>query len=175
MLLTLVVSALLPMMIEVPAPSFPQATIAGSRIEATVYLPDATHGYYRGTRFDWSGAIASLRWNGHEYFGPWFERHDPLVHDAITGPVGEFLSGASSLGYEEAPAGGTFVRIGVGHVRKPDEAAYRRFATYEIVDPGTWTIDRAPDAITFTHRLDEASGYAYTYRKTLRVDGGTAR
>ncbi len=170
MLLTLLAAALL-MTIQPPAPPFPQATIAGPRIEATFYLPDATHGYYRGTRFDWSGAVASLRWNGHEYFGPWFERHDPLVHDAITGPVEEFLTGTSSPGYDEAPAGGTFVRIGVGHVRKPDEPAYRRFATYEIVEPGTWTVDRAADAITFTHTLPDVSGYAYTYRKTLRIDG----
>lgn len=172
MLLTLLAAALL-MTIQPPAPPFPQATIAGPRIEATIYLPDATHGYYRGTRFDWSGAVASLRWNGHEYFGPWFERHDPLVHDAITGPVEEFLTGDSSVGYAEAPAGGTFVRIGVGHVRKPDEPAYRRFATYEIVEPGAWTIDRSADAIAFTHTLPDVSGYAYTYRKSLRIDGDT--
>ncbi len=172
MLLPLVVAALL-MTIQTPAPPFPQVTIAGPHIEMTVWVPDAKHGYYRGTRFDWSGAIASLRWNGHEYFGPWFERHDPLAHDGITGPVEEFVSDASSVGYDEAPTGGTFVRIGVGHVRKPDEPAYRRFATYEIVDPGAWSIDRRDDAITFTHRLPDASGYAYSYRKTLRIDGDT--
>ena len=71
-------------------------------IEATVYLPDAKAGYYRGTRFDWSGAVARLRWNKHEYFGEWFERHDPVLHDGITGPVEEFLTGDSALGYDEA-------------------------------------------------------------------------
>ncbi len=152
---------------------FPTADLRNGRIDATVYLPDAQAGYYRGTRFDWSGAIARLRWNGHEYFGPWFERHDSRIHDAITGPVEEFLTGDSSVGYADAAAGGTFVRIGVGHVRKPDEPAYRRFATYDIVDPGQWEIERAPDRIAFTHRLGEANGYAYEYRKVLRLDGDT--
>ena len=55
--------------------------------------PTRNTGYYRGTRFDWSGAIASLTWNGHEYFGQWFDRYDPKIHDAITGPVEEFLTG----------------------------------------------------------------------------------
>lgn len=170
-MLLLLLAALMMPSSQQPPSSFPQAEIASPRLQVTVHLPDARAGYYRGTRFDWSGAIASLRWNGHEYFGPWFERHDPLVHDAITGPVEEFLTGDSSVGYAEAPAGGTFVRIGVGHVRKPDEPAYRRFGTYEIVDAGTWTIERAPDTLTFVHRLGEANGYAYEYRKTLRLDG----
>ena len=157
---------------DVPA-VYPQAELSSPRIQLTVHLPDARTGYYRGTRFDWSGAIASLRWNGHEYFGPWFERHDPLLHDGITGPVEEFQAGDSSVGYAEAASGGTFLRIGVGHVRKPDEPAYRRFGTYEIVDAGAWAIERAADSLTFVHTLGDGNGYAYVYRKTLRLTGDT--
>ena len=158
---------------QTPAADVPTARIATPQIEATVHLPDGRNGYYRGTRFDWSGSIASLRWRGHEFFGPWFTKHDPLVHDAITGPVEEFQAGDTSVGYADAKVGGTFVRIGVGHVRKPAEAAYRRFATYEIVDPGTWTVERAADAITFVHTLPEREGHGYEYRKTLRLAGDT--
>ena len=81
------------MLSQAAAPQFPQAELSSSSVHATLYLPDAQSGYYRGTRFDWSGAIASLKWNGHEYFGQWFERHDPKIHDAIMGPVEEFLTG----------------------------------------------------------------------------------
>lgn len=147
----------------------PRATLAAHGLEATLYLPDGQAGYYRGTRFDWSGVVASLRWRGHEFFGPWFTQHDPRGHDGITGPVEEFQAGDSSVGYDDAPVGGTFVRIGVGHVRKPQEPAYRRFATYDIVDPGTWTIERGADAITFVHVLPDREGYGYEYRKTLRL------
>ena len=151
----------------------PQAEISSAGIKATVYLPDAQSGYYRGTRFDWSGVIASLSWNGHTYFGQWFERYDPKLHDAITGPVEEFLTNDSGLGYAEAKPGESFVRIGVGAVRKPDEPAYRRFATYDIVDPGTWKVDKGKDWIEFTHELRDAAGYAYVYRKTLRLGRNT--
>lgn len=159
----------LAMLSQMPSSSFPSAEISNGRIRATIMLPDADRGYYRGTRFDWSGAIASLTWNGHEYFGEWFERHDPKIHDAISGPVEEFLTGDAGLGYVEAPAGGTFVRIGVGVLRKPQEAAFRRFETYDIVDPGKWTVKKGADWIEFVHELKHDAGYAYEYRKRLRL------
>ncbi len=69
-----------------------------------LYLPDATSGFYRGTRFDWSGVVGDLQYAGHSYYGPWFTQTDPTVPDfvyrgaeivagpcsAITGPVEEF-------------------------------------------------------------------------------------
>lgn len=158
---------------QAAATPFPQAEIASAGIQATVYLPDATAGYYRGTRFDWSGVVARLAWNEHEYFGEWFERHDPLLHDGITGPVEEFQTGDSALGYDEAKPGETFVRIGVGAVRKPAESAYRRFATYDIVDPGNWKVTRGSDRMTFVHELRDARGYGYVYTKVLRLSKDT--
>jgi hypothetical protein len=158
---------------QMAAPSVPTAEISGGRLRATIYLPNAESGYYRGTRFDWSGVVASLTWQGHEYFGQWFEKYDPTIHDAIAGPVEEFLTGDSSLGYAEARTGEPFVRIGVGAVRKPEEPAYRRFATYQIVDPGKWTVNRQGSSIEMIHELRETNGYAYVYRKTLRLDGDT--
>jgi hypothetical protein len=178
-----------------PAVPFPQAEIRVDTTRAALYLPDAARGYYRGTRFDWSGVVSSLRWNGHEYFGEWFEKHDPVLHDGITGPVDEFLTGTSSLGYGEAvdaekaglkPCatsgtaaggaglqachGGTFVRIGVGAVRKPaGETTYQRFATYEIVDHGKRTVTPAGDHVTFVHELGDTDGYSYRYEKVVRV------
>jgi hypothetical protein len=162
------------MLIQSPPPAnVPRAEISGSRIRATLYLPDPGSGYYRGTRFDWSGVIASLRWDGHEYFGQWFDRYDPTLHDAITGPVEEFLTGDSSLGYAEAKPGAPFVRIGVGAVRRKDEGPYRRFDTYDIVDPGKWTIANGAGSIEFTHELGDTGGYAYVYTKRVSVSGDT--
>ena len=39
----------------VGAADHPSAPFANELIEARVYLPDPEKGYYRGTRFDWSG------------------------------------------------------------------------------------------------------------------------
>jgi hypothetical protein len=147
----------------------PQAEISNGSIHAKLYLPDPEQGYYRGTRFDWSGVIHSLRYEGHEYFGQWFDHYDPKIHDAIMGPVEEFRTNDTSLGYEEAKPGETFIRIGVGVVRKPDEPAYRMRHTYDIVDAGKWTVRKGRDWIRFVHRLTDVTGYAYEYRKTLRL------
>ena len=150
----------------------PQAEISNGLIQARLYLPDPERGYYRGTRFDWSGVISSLRYAGHEYYGQWFEKYDPRTHDAIQGPVEEFRPGDSSVGYDEAKSGGAFIRIGVGAVRKPDEPRYRIFNTYEIVDHGQWKIRKGRDRVEFTHTLAGPSGYAYVYRKTVRLEKG---
>ena len=155
--------------VALSAADVPEAAISNGALDAKLYLPDSQSGYYRGTRFDWSGVIHSLRYRGHEYFGPWFERYDPKTHDAITGPVEEFLTQDAGLGYQEAKPGGSFIRIGVGVVRKPEEAAYRRFNTYEIIDPGKWTLRTTPDSVEFVHELSSDTGYAYTYRKTVRL------
>jgi hypothetical protein len=143
----------------------PQAGISNGSVHAKLYLPDAEKGYYRATRFDWAGIIASLEYEGHSYFGQWFERYDPKIHDAIQGPVESFRP----LGYDDAKPGGTFIRIGVGVLRKPEEAALNDFNTYAIVDAGKWHIKKAHGSIEFVQVVKDASGYAYVYRKTVRL------
>ncbi len=155
-----------------PYAGFPSAMITNGKLTAKLYLPDARDGYYRATRFDWSGQIGSLTSAKHEYFGQWFERYDPKLHDAIQGPVEEFNADAAGpgLGYDEAKVGGVFLRVGVGFVRKPDSKPYERFRTYEIVDPGHWQVKRGKDKIAFVHTV-KGAGYAYQYTKTLRLVG----
>ncbi len=157
----------------------PQAEISNKSIHAGIYLPDAHEGYYRATRFDWSGVVASLEANGHSYFGKWFDAsdprsRDPKIHDAITGPVEEF----SPLGYDEARPGESFVKIGVGALRKPKEPEepkndpqYDHFATYPITNSGEWTIHKGPDWIEFAQKLPDVAGYSYIYQKRLRLVG----
>ena len=151
------------------ADEVPQAAISNGMVTAKIYLPDKAKGYYRATRFDWSGVVPSLEWNGHTYFGKWFEKYDPKIHDAIMGPVEEFLSDGAGLGYADAKPGDTFVKIGVGAVRKPEETAFHQFNTYEITNPGKWTTQMRPRSVEFTQTLPDTLGYAYTYTKTVRL------
>jgi hypothetical protein len=168
------------------AADYPQAEITNGQLRVTLYLPDAKHGYYRATRFDWSGVIASLQYKKHEYYGPWFDKVDPTVHDfdyvgaevvaapctGISGPAEEFQTNESALGWDEAKAGGTFIKIGVGVLRK-DAEKYDYVKLYEIVDPGKWTVTKNHDSVEFTQQLtDPASGYGYVYRKTVRLTAG---
>jgi len=151
------------------AAEIPQAEIASGAVHATLYLPDADNGYYRATRFDWSGLIAKLDWNGHSYFGKWSDRYDPRNHESVMGPVEEFLTAGAGLGYAEANTGDCFVKIGVGALRKPEESSFHQFRTYEFCDGGKWTVERGPDWIAFTQELPATGGYAYVYRKKISL------
>lgn len=161
----------------------PAAELSNGPIRAKVSLPDAASGFYRGTRFDWSGVVSSLRYQGHEFYSQWFHRTDPKVHDfiydgpdivagpctAITGPVDEF----GQVGWEQARPGGTFLKIGVGVLRKPAEGGYDAFHLYEIADGGRWTVTPRGDSIEFLQSvLDASSGYGYEYRKAVRLSPG---
>lgn len=150
----------------------PQAEISNGVVRAKLYLPDAQDGYYRATRFDWSGQIASLEYKGHTFFGQWFEKYDPKLHDAIMGPVEEFLTNGAGLGYAEAKPGENFVKIGVGAIKKPDEPRFRQFNTYEIADSGKWSVRKGSDWVAITQVLPDTGGYAYQYTKTIRLAKG---
>jgi hypothetical protein len=151
------------------APAAPAVRIGNGLVSAVVWLPDPAKGYYRATRFDWSGSVAALDAGGHSYFGRWFPQYDPKKHDAITGPVQEYVTGQ---GFDAAPVGGTFVKIGVGVLRKPAEPI-RGFPTLEIADGGQWTSRVRKDGVDFTHVVsDPASGYGYRYTKSLTLTPG---
>ncbi|WP_221389911.1 hypothetical protein [Dyadobacter sp. NIV53] len=147
---------------------FPVTKISNGLINAEVYLPDANNGYYRGTRFDWAGVIPVLEYKGHSYFGQWFPEYDPKLHDAIMGPVEEF----TALGYDEAAAGSEFLKIGVGTLVKPDDQKYTFARTYEIKNPGKWTVKKGKDQVEFKHEITGAAGYSYEYYKTVKLTKG---
>jgi hypothetical protein len=168
------------------AGSAPAAAITNGLVRMRLYLPDAKMGFYQGTRFDWSGVIGGLEYAGHDFYPQWFQRSDPSVHDfiydgadivagsctAITGPAEEFVTGGTGLGFDLAKAGGTFIKIGVGVLRKLDASNYDPYRLYPIMDGGRWTVTRRPDSIEFKHQLaDPSTGYAYEYRKTVSLAG----
>lgn len=154
------------------APNAPAVRITNGIVTAVLYLPDAERGYYRATRFDWSGQIFELKAGGHSYFGRWFPTYDPKTHDAIAGPVQEYVTGQ---GFDAAPVGGTFIKVGVGVLKKPAEPI-RGFPTLEIVDGGKWSTRVRRDAVDFVHEVsDPASGYGYRYTKTVSLPPGKAQ
>ncbi|MCX6218494.1 hypothetical protein [Spirosoma sp.] len=152
----------------VPLADWPQADLSNGVIQTTLYMPDEQQGYYQGTRFDWSGAFKSLTYKGHSFVDQWFENYDPKMHDAINGPAEEF----TPLGYAEAKTGDTFVKIGVGTLRKAADKPYTFASNYEVADHGKWTVKRRKDRIEFTHELNDPTGYGYVYRKTVRLIKG---
>ena len=158
-----------------PPPTSRAPRSPSSRLRATLYLPDPALGYYRGTRFDWSGV----------------DRQPDVERARVLRPVVRALRPDAPRRDHRAGRGVPDRRFGAGlrggeagravrphrrrrRPRKPDESAYQRFATYDIVDPGKWTVDerRGPDRVRRTSCSD-TGGYAYVYRKTLRREGDT--
>lgn len=145
----------------------PEAKITNGLIHARLYLPDNNDGYYRGSRFDWSGVIPDLEYDGHTYFGQWFPKYDPRLHDAIMGPVEDFYP----IGFNEAKPGETYLKIGIGILVRPDTAKYSIVPPYKIVNAGTWKIKTKSNKVEFTQTLDDTS-YSYVYKKTVALVKG---
>lgn len=150
-----------------PADEFPQAEISNGVIRALLYLPDSQTGYYRGARFDWAGVMPELEYQGHTYFGQWFEKYSPTIHDAIMGPVEAF----TPVGYEEAKAGENFLKVGIGMVTKSEEVPYSFAAPYTIANSGVWKVKKKSDQVIFTQTLEDKA-YAYEYKKTVQLVKG---
>ncbi|MEO8870680.1 MAG: hypothetical protein ABI357_07600, partial [Granulicella sp.] len=163
----------------------PQAQIQNKQLKLKVYLPDPKAGFYTATRFDWSGVIADLEFLGHHLYRPWFQSVDPTVRDfvyrgdgivvgpnsAMTGPAEEFQK---PLGYETAKAGETFLKVGVGVLRKSDDAPYNFGKHFDIVDGGKWKTRKRGGSIAFEQVLGgPQSDYGYVYTKIIRLVGNS--
>ena len=156
----------------------PSVEITNGLIRAEIYVIDAQKGFYRGQRFDRAGVVGSLTYGGQEFYGPWFDRvsssdmdnpdtPDGLAvgyHSAISGPVEEF----APSGFDEAGIGGTFLKIGVGRLRRPDAKDYDHSRDYELVDAGARSMMTTASSVTFTQ--DVTGGYHYV--KTLSLVAG---
>ena len=149
----------------------PSLTVGNGQVVAHI-APPGPNAFYRGTRFDQAGVVTSLKLNGREFYGPWFDRTAPQVLDyaydangaivAVSGPVEEFAP------LDFAPSPGLFVKIGVGTLRQPDTQPYDHYRHYEVVDAGKWTITPSQSGVTFTQTL-KSGKTAYAYEKILRL------
>ena len=161
-------AAMLTIFQSIAQQQYPANEIRSEDLVVKVYLPDSEKGFYRATRFDWSGVIGSLRYRGHEYFDPWLDTHDPLVHEAITGPVEAF----APIGFEDIKSGESFLIIGVGYLKKPDDNPYRFATTYDLVNSGRWKVKSKKDQIRFVQTLISEDAISYKYTKVVKLIKG---
>ena len=190
-----------------PEPVFPSARLTSKDLEATVFVPDATSGYYRSTRFDHSSMVGLLRTRQSDPEGEltvfsggvWRMPHDPFWTESGIGLAEEFGCGMDGtrcgglgddnstngvLGYEEAEAGETFLKIGVGELRKGSCAdcdgedthdLYRFNSPYAWAAEPEWTVHQTgPGRIEMVQELTlERRGMVWGYRlvKIVSVNG----
>ena len=151
---------------------YPVEIITNKYLKVTILLPDAEKSYYCSTRFDWSGIIAQVEYEGHTFFQEWENyngtikpgNHDPLKAATATGTAEEFRN---APGYAEAKPGEPFLKIGVGILEKADNNPYHWDSPYKIIQPGKWDVKVKKHSICFIQEIKTNFGYAYRYKKTI--------
>jgi hypothetical protein len=147
-------------------------TLSDAELEIGISMPGVP-GTYCGSRFSWAGIISHVKCGGHRLFGPWRPgKYSPDEHDNVTGTAGEFGMGIadmpSPLGFNDAAAGGHFVKIGVGVLRRPDMLPYSFARSYDIVDAPHWQVRQIDQGIDMRQVLaHDAYGYDYCHRIEL--------
>lgn len=74
------------------------------------------------------------------------------------------------VGYDEAAVGGEFLKIGIGIERKTNDGPYTNHDRHPVRRRGLTEVRRDGARATFTQRCG-VNGYAYAYRKTVRLEG----
>lgn len=165
----------------------PKVEIGNGLIRASLTVPDAARAMYKGQRFDWSGHFASLKLGDQEFYGPWFDKLSQQARDVVydndgtimvgpntcaMGPVEEWELNGNPPGYGEARPGGTFLKPGVGVLRRRDESPYSSFARYDYADQGRRELRSGRDWVEFTHRVGPVDGWGYDYVKRVSLTPG---
>ena len=135
------------------------------RQPATTAAPASTG---RASSPAWSGTGTSTSGSGSSSYDPTTARRDHRAGRGV--PDGGRRRWATTKSKRARPS----CALASARSASRDEPAYQRFGTYDIVDPGKWTVTKGADRITFVHQLGDTAGYAYVYRKTLRLAGRLA-
>jgi hypothetical protein len=122
---------------------------------------------YKGSRFDWTGQITQIRYQGKHTFCT-EETTDPgLLHMLGRGLYNEFGID-KPIGYDDCAVGDQFPKIGIGLLTKDNADAYNFFKSYSI-DPFTFTINSGRGQISYICDASEYRGYAFHLKKTIAL------
>ena len=112
-----------------------------------------------GPRFDRTGFVRSVTVDGIELLGPW-------------GLADEFgLFGDGVLGYEAAAIDETFLKIGVGRLRRDTDEDYKFDHSYPVETAFPVEVSADAGAVSVTQLSDGVGPWQYRYRKTYLLSG----
>ena len=110
-----------------------------------------------GPRFDRTAVVRQVTVDGLDFLGPW-------------GLCDEFgLYGNGVLGYEDAEAGGSFLKIGVGRLTRDSGSGYHFAHPYPVGEYFAVETEAAKDFLTVIQRSDPLFPQRYAYRKTYAL------
>ena len=124
---------------------------------------------YKGSRFDWTGKIVKVQFQNTELSG--VESPDcENEHYLGKGFYNEFGIDYA-LGFDEAPIGGWFHKIGVGLLKKED-SPYHISKAY-AVKPAAFKITSKVNTLLIHCTSEIINGYGYILKKEVELKDGT--
>jgi hypothetical protein len=159
-------------------PTTKTITMQNASIKLTLADPTAPEPVYRGQRFTLPGMVTIASWNGIPFLVPFAMPDDRFPDNHVGGTAEEFdLPGPAD--YDTAPVGGTFMKVGVGILRRDDAEPYNFSLPREVVVAPKNTIAFSDDkTATFLQTLDDPAGgrgYRLEVSVTLEENGFTVR
>ena len=120
---------------------------------------------YKGSRFDWSGKISSIKFENL----PLTTIEDTRSKDVDflgKGLYNEFGI-TSPVGFEETPVGGWFHKIGVGLLKKQHKEYL--FHRNHLIKPANFDITYKNQKIKIICKSELINGYSYILKKEITV------
>jgi hypothetical protein len=140
--------------------------LRSDRLTVEIALPGEV---YKGTRFDWSGFITQVTLDGTHTFCA-SESLQPGRGTGGSGLCNEF-GNEKPVGYDDAPVGEAFPKLGIGLLKRPDGDTYRFIRPYEIIEEFPIIYDAGEQQVVFYVEPIPCRGYAARLQKTLSVSG----
>ena len=120
---------------------------------------------YKGSRFDWSGKISSVRFENLPLTT--IEDTESKNIDFLGKGLYNEFGITSPVGFEETPVGGWFHKIGVGLLKKQHKEYL--FHRNHLIKPASFDISYEDHQIKIICKSELVNGYSYILKKEITV------
>lgn len=132
-------------------------TLGNSHFRVQISIENAALRRKFGPRFDNTANVSQVWLDGHSFLG------GPGLADEFG------LMGVGVLGFAEARAGETFLKIGVGQLVRSKDLNYGFWNSYPVARLLAVKVQASPQRLTVQQDAPVTQGYAYRYRKSYLV------
>ena len=136
--------------------------IKNNTLEVAVDIPLEN---YKGSRFDWSGKISSIKFENLP-LTTIEDTESKNINFLGKGLYNEFGI-TSPVGFEETPMGGWFHKIGVGLLKK--EHKNYLFHRNHLIKPAHFDITYKDQKIIIVCKSESVNGYSYILKKEISI------
>lgn len=125
---------------------------------------------YTGSRFDWTTQVVQVTLDGVSFLTKEKTTAEPNQGWGLAGEFGI----ATPVGFDDCPVGELFPKVGVGLLRRPDDAEYQFHRGYEVT-PARFTVRPEGAGVLVTATQDAHRGYGWRLKRHWQVSGTTLR